>query len=163
MRVRAASRLLTDGPWAETTESLIGYYLVDVDDLDEALRWAAMMRNQLMVVAVIHLVPVVGVLGAERLAGLYGVRVDQPDLEILLRHRAMLFGLLGASLAAAALVPDLHATALAAAAVAVGSFLVLAVVGQPGGEVARVVAVDVAAFVVLLVGAAAHVMDRYGS
>lgn len=46
VRLRDGARLLTDGPWAETTEALIGYYLVEVPDLDAALRWAARMPNQ---------------------------------------------------------------------------------------------------------------------
>ena len=33
--------LTTDGPFAETKEQLGGYYLVNVDSLDEALEWAA--------------------------------------------------------------------------------------------------------------------------
>jgi hypothetical protein len=34
---------LTDGPFAETREQLGGFYLIDVDDLDEALAWARRM------------------------------------------------------------------------------------------------------------------------
>jgi hypothetical protein len=30
-----------DGPYADTKEQLGGYYMVDVDNLDEALKWAA--------------------------------------------------------------------------------------------------------------------------
>jgi hypothetical protein len=33
--------ITTDGPFAETKEVLGGYYLVDVETLDEALEWAA--------------------------------------------------------------------------------------------------------------------------
>ena len=36
-------RLLTDGPLMETKEHLLGFYLVDVPDLDTALDWAARM------------------------------------------------------------------------------------------------------------------------
>ncbi|MGA7098265.1 MAG: YciI family protein, partial [Acidimicrobiia bacterium] len=32
--------VFTDGPFAETKEVLGGFYLLDVADLDEALRWA---------------------------------------------------------------------------------------------------------------------------
>ena len=33
--------VVTDGPFAETKEQLGGYYLIDVETLDEALEWAA--------------------------------------------------------------------------------------------------------------------------
>ena len=41
VRVRDGKTLTTDGPFAETKEQLGGYYLVDVKDLDEAIKWAA--------------------------------------------------------------------------------------------------------------------------
>lgn len=37
VRVRNGSRLMTDGPFAETTEQLGGYFLIDVANLDEAI------------------------------------------------------------------------------------------------------------------------------
>ncbi len=33
-------RIVTDGPFAETKEQLGGYYLIDCENLDEALEWA---------------------------------------------------------------------------------------------------------------------------
>jgi hypothetical protein len=45
VRVRNGETLLTDGPFAETKEILGGYYLIDVEDLDTALGWAARMPN----------------------------------------------------------------------------------------------------------------------
>ena len=41
VRVRDGETLTTDGPFAETKEALGGYYLLECDDLDEALQWAA--------------------------------------------------------------------------------------------------------------------------
>ena len=41
VRVRDGEQLLTDGPFAETKERLGGYYIVDVDSIDEAIQWAA--------------------------------------------------------------------------------------------------------------------------
>jgi hypothetical protein len=43
VRVRDGETLLTDGPFAELKEHLGGYYLLDCADLDEALRWAAVI------------------------------------------------------------------------------------------------------------------------
>lgn len=37
VRVRDGQRQVTDGPFAETTEQLGGYYIVDVDNLDDAI------------------------------------------------------------------------------------------------------------------------------
>lgn len=37
VRVRNSRRLVTDGPFAETREQLGGYYLIDANDLDEAM------------------------------------------------------------------------------------------------------------------------------
>lgn len=41
VRVRDGETLTTDGPFAETKETLGGYYLVECANLDEALKWAA--------------------------------------------------------------------------------------------------------------------------
>lgn len=37
VRVREGRRQITDGPFAETTEQLGGYYIIDVENLDEAI------------------------------------------------------------------------------------------------------------------------------
>ena len=41
VRVRQGKPVTTDGPFAETKEQLGGFYIVQADDLDEALKWAA--------------------------------------------------------------------------------------------------------------------------
>jgi hypothetical protein len=41
VRVRNGKILITDGPFAETKEQLAGFYLVDADNLDEAIHIAA--------------------------------------------------------------------------------------------------------------------------
>jgi len=43
VRLRGGERLLTDGPFVETKEHLLGFYLVDVPDLDTAVEWASRM------------------------------------------------------------------------------------------------------------------------
>jgi hypothetical protein len=40
VRVRDDKTMITDGPFAETHEQLGGYFLVECQDLDEAIRWA---------------------------------------------------------------------------------------------------------------------------
>ena len=41
VRVQYGEALTMDGPFAETKEQLGGIYWIDVNDLDEALAWAA--------------------------------------------------------------------------------------------------------------------------
>lgn len=41
LRIREGKRQITDGPFAETTEQLGGYYIVDVENLDEAIAVAS--------------------------------------------------------------------------------------------------------------------------
>jgi hypothetical protein len=41
VRIEDGRVLVTDGPFAETKEQLAGYYILDCQDLDEALAWAA--------------------------------------------------------------------------------------------------------------------------
>jgi hypothetical protein len=36
----ASERAVTEGPYAETVEQLGGFYLIDVENLDEAIEWA---------------------------------------------------------------------------------------------------------------------------
>jgi hypothetical protein len=45
VRVRDGKTVLTDGPFAETTEQLGGFYIIDVPDLDRALELAAQIPN----------------------------------------------------------------------------------------------------------------------
>jgi hypothetical protein len=56
VRVRDGQRLLTDGPFAETREHLGGYMLIDVDNLDEAIDFAA--RGPLARVGTVEVRPV---------------------------------------------------------------------------------------------------------
>ena len=41
VRKGATDDIVMDGPFAETKEHLGGYYLIDCENLDEALKWAA--------------------------------------------------------------------------------------------------------------------------
>ena len=43
VRKRDGELTVTDGPYAETKETLFSFYLLDVEDLDAAIAWAAKM------------------------------------------------------------------------------------------------------------------------
>jgi hypothetical protein len=122
-----------------------------------------LVAAMLAVVAVIHLLPAVGVLGVARLEALYGIPVQDPNLAILMRHRAVLFALLGVFLLVAAVRPAWQPAALVAGFVSVLSFLALAkTVGGTNAQLQRVFAADVVALACLVVGAVAYVQQARG-
>jgi hypothetical protein len=43
VRIRDGKRLVTDGPFAETHEQLGGYFLINADDLDDAISIASLI------------------------------------------------------------------------------------------------------------------------
>ncbi len=107
----------------------------------------------LLVAAVINLLPLVGVLSRERLRELYDLEVDSPGLEVLLRHRAVLFGIVGGLLVAAAFVPPLQVAAITAGFVSMLSFIALTrTIAGAAGIYRRIVIAD-------LMGSAALVMS----
>ncbi len=108
----------------------------------------------LVIAGAIHLLPLQGILGGDRLTALYGVALEDENLKILMRHRALMFGLLGGFLVWAAFRPSLYAPALLAGAVSVAGFLLIALQSaERNSEIARVVSVDV--FVLILIAIAA--------
>lgn len=111
----------------------------------------------LIVVAVIHILPLAGVLGSERLTALYGLSFEDPNLAILMRHRAVLFGLLGFFLLFAAFKPQYQTVAFIAGFVSVISFLWLAsAAGAYNSQIARVFYADIVALICLVIGGAVH-------
>jgi len=41
VRMQDGKALITDGPFAETKEQLAGFYILDCENLDEAIEWAS--------------------------------------------------------------------------------------------------------------------------
>ena len=113
-----------------------------------------------LVAALISLAPVSGVLGAARLEALYGMPFADPNLLILMRHRAVLFGIVGVLLAVAAFVVNVRTVAAIAGFVSMASYLVvvwLVGLGEMNDALRRVFWVDVVGLVSLV---AAVAIDR---
>lgn len=102
-------------------------------------------------VGVIHLLPLPGLFGARVLERLYGMPLGDPGLVLLMRHRAVLFGMVGGVCVGAAVWVPLRLAALVVGGISVVSFLVLAWL-TPGWNAAvrRVVAADVVALLALI-------------
>jgi hypothetical protein len=88
----------------------------------------------LFIAGVINLYPVIGVISVEQLETLYGVPLDNGDLIILMRHRAILIGLLGAFLIFSAFRRSIQTLACIAGLVSMISFIALAYASGAFGE-----------------------------
>ena len=115
-----------------------------------------MLKNAVAIlfvsVGLLNVYPVVGALSAEQLTNLYGIIVDSRDLEILMRHRAVMLGLVGGFLLVAAFRPALRVPAASIGLASMLSFVILALVsGDFGTEVRKVVVADVSGSITIVV------------
>jgi len=104
----------------------------------------------------VHLLPAIGVLGGSQLASLYGVHVDDPAILLLLRHRALLFGVLGAGMIGACFVRKMRDGMLPMALFSTVGFVVLANDSPVNAVLARVMYIDLALSVLLAAALLAH-------
>ena len=95
-------------------------------------------------VGLLNLVPVIGVLSAEQVNGMYGINIASADLETLMRHRAVMLGLIGSLLLLSAFRSSLQVVAASIGLVSMTSFVLLAyMIGETGDNINKVVVADV--------------------
>ena len=98
----------------------------------------------LLVVGLMNLYPVVGVISSEQIMHLYGVQLETNGLLILMRHRAVLFGLLGAFIIFSAFKSSFQLLACVAGLVSMVSFIILAYLsGDYGEALQKIIVADV--------------------
>jgi len=102
------------------------------------------VTGALLLAGVINLYPLVGVISVDELEKLYGVSLENGDLIILMRHRAILFGLLGSFLIYAAFHRSVQVLACVAGLVSMIAFIALAYAsGQFGETLNKAIVADV--------------------
>jgi hypothetical protein len=102
------------------------------------------VTGALLIAGVVNLYPVVGIISVDQLEKLYGVPLDNGDLIILMRHRAILFGLLGTFLIYSAVRSSIQTLACIAGLVSMFSFIALAYAsGQFGEALNKAIVADV--------------------
>lgn len=109
------------------------------------------VTGALLLAGLINLYPVVGVISIDQLEKLYGLPLENSDLVVLMRHRAILFGLLGAFIIYSAFRHSLQVIACIAGLISMLSFIVLAYAsGEYGDVLHKIVIADVVGSVALL-------------
>ena len=108
----------------------------------------------LLIVGLINFFPVIGVISADVLVKLYGGEILTGDLLILMRHRAILFGIVGGFIIISAFRPALQTAAIVMGFVTLVGFEILALgADNLGDKLYRVAMIDIAAIIALAIAA----------
>jgi hypothetical protein len=115
----------------------------------------------LLVIALGHAIPAAAFFNSDLLAVFYGVGDIGPDLEVLLRHRALLFGIVAGILALGALRPAFRALALTVGWASIATFVYLAMTaGETNALIDRVAYADMGLAVLLAMATALSVVSK---
>ncbi|NNC55758.1 MAG: phosphopantetheine adenylyltransferase [Pseudomonadales bacterium] len=85
----------------------------------------------LIVVGLINFAPVLGVLSVQNIEAAYGLGIADSNIGILMRHRALLFGILGGFVLCAAFIPRYQVAAMSMAGASMIGYAML-VLGAGG-------------------------------
>ena len=106
----------------------------------------------ILIVGLINFIPITGVFSADQLTKLYGVNSSDNNLLILLKHRALLFGLIGGFIIYAAFIPSLHKLAFIFGFISMLGFVIIA--WNTGGYnelLKRIFTIDLIALLLLII------------
>ena len=109
----------------------------------------------LVLVGLINFAPVMGLLGVTKLNQAYDVSLVSNDLVLLMRHRALLFGILGAFILYAAFTPKYQTAAMVMGFVSMAGYIVLMLTGSDyNAALTKIMWVDVVGIILVLIAAA---------
>lgn len=105
----------------------------------------------LLIAALIHLAPVSGITGTEALHRLYGIELTDSSTVMLMRHRAVLFALVGLPLLIGLFQKSWRLPSLCGALISLGMFLGLATtLPDLNPALARAVKIDIVLIVLII-------------
>jgi len=106
----------------------------------------------LLIVGLINFVPLAGILSVDKLISAYSISLEGNDIAILMRHRALLFGILGGFIIFSAFKPLYQTAAMIMAGISMIGFALLAVtIGGYNDAIAKVLLFDIVGIVILLI------------
>lgn len=108
----------------------------------------------LIFVGLINFLPVIGVISAAKITQAYSVELASNDLVILMRHRALLFGIVGGFILYSVIAPQHQVVAMVMAAISMAGYLGLMwSVGGYNSSIFRVAIVDMVGIGLLVTAA----------
>ncbi|MCB0037727.1 MAG: hypothetical protein KDE51_27030 [Anaerolineales bacterium] len=86
---------------------------------------ATIISILLAIAGFINFAPLMGILSTKRLTALYGVTINDPNLLILMKHRALLFGIVGGFMLYAVFSPPLQPAAFVMGFISMIGFIII--------------------------------------
>ncbi len=111
-------------------------------------------RICLFVTGIINLLPSILAFIPNKIRDSYGVEILDSNYELLLRHRAVLFGIIGGVMIYSAITKQNYALAVTTGLISMISFIVLYKVigGGVNPELTKVMKIDIVGIVILIIG-----------
>lgn len=107
----------------------------------------------LIIAALINLAPLVGVVSGAKIAKMYDVDASDPNVAILMRHRAVLFGIVGGMMVWGAIADDMFIPTGIIGLISMMSYLILAVIAERYNQALRKVLIADIIGIAAVVGA----------
>ena len=106
----------------------------------------------LFLVGVINFLPIVGILSLDKINQAYGLSIDDNNLAILLRHRALLFGLIGGFVIYSVFKPQYQIASIVLAAISMLGYLYFFwSIGDSNPVLLKIAQADIVGIVLLIV------------
>ena len=106
----------------------------------------------LFLVGVINFLPIIGILSLDKINQAYGLSVTDNNIEILLRHRALLFGLIGGFIIYSVFNPQYQTAAIILAAISILGYLFFSwSVGGANSALMKIAQIDIVGIVLLII------------
>lgn len=106
----------------------------------------------ILIAGVINFVPVIGIASKSKLEKLYGITIADDNTEILMRHRAVMFGLLGGFMIYAALSQTLQVWAISGGLISMITFIIFSRAASGyTNHIRKIVKADILGIICLLI------------
>ncbi len=115
----------------------------------------------LITVGLINFLPVIGIISAEKLSAAYAVELIGNDIVILMRHRALLFGLIGGFMLYSVWKPSYQSVAMVMAAISMLGFLFfVAAADHYNASITKITIIDLIGLAALAIAAGLKYLSR---